>query len=399
MFEYEAKNPQGKIVKGEMKAETEKQVENILWKNKFAVISVSPKKKGLFRVKLFERITVRDRAVFARQTATMLSAGFPLLQAMSVIVLQTMNEKFKEIINAIIKDLEDGQPFSVALSKHPKLFSSVYVNLVKSGESTGKLPKVMGEIATDIEKQAALNGKIRGAMYYPVFVLFALVAIVVLMMIKVIPELKKIFDEAGVQLPWTTRAVLWTSWFLQHFWWAAIIGIGLIILGFYFYGRTKSGRWNFDKIKIKAPIFGEVVRNVYMEKFTRTFSLLIFAGIPILDTIRIASKVIGNVVYEKELDATYKDVEKGVAFSVPLSKNPKLFPPMVSQMIAVGEKTGKLETILGSVAKYYQEEIDRQVKALSSLLEPILIVIIGIGVGIMVFSVIVPIYQIAQIGM
>jgi len=399
IFEYEAKNPQGKIIQGEMRAETAKQVENILWKNKFAVITISPKKKGVFRVRLFERITVRDRAVFARQTATMLSAGFPLLQAMSVIVLQTMNEKFKEIINSIIKDLEDGQAFSTALTKHPKLFSGVYINLVKSGESTGKLPKVMDEIATDIEKQASLNAKIRGAMYYPIFVTVALIGVAVLMMIKVIPQLKQIFEDAGVQLPWTTRAVLWVSWLLVNWWWALLIGVVLISVGVYFYIRTKSGRWNYDKLKMKLPLLKEVIKNIYMERFSRTFSLLTFAGVPILDTIKISSKVIGNVVYEKELEAVYKDVERGVAFSTPLMRRGKLFPPMVSQMIAVGEKTGKLETILESVAKYYQEEIDRQVKALASLIEPILIIIIGLGVGIMVFAVIVPIYQIAQLQM
>ena len=399
IFGYEAKNPQGKIIKGEMKAENANQVEKILWKNKFAVISVSPKRKGLIKTRLFERITVRDRAVFARQTATMLQAGFPLLQAMSVIVLQTTNEKFKTIINALIKDLEDGQPFSTALSKHPNFFTGVYINLVRSGESTGKLPKVMDEIATDIEKQAALNAQIRGAMYYPVFVTVALVGVAVLMMVKVIPQLKEIFEDAGVTLPWTTRVVLWTSWLLQNYWWALLIGIVLLAIGLYYYGKSKSGRANFDKLKLKTPLLKGVIKNIYMERFARTFSLLTFAGVPILDTIKISSKVVGNVVYEKELEAIYKDVERGVALSVPLARRGDLFPAMVSQMIAVGEKTGKLETILNSLAKYYQEEIDRQIKALASLIEPILIIIIGLGVAIMVFSVIVPIYSIAQLQM
>jgi type IV pilus assembly protein PilC len=397
-YEYEAKNPQGKIIKGEMTAESEKQVENILWKNHFAVISVSIK-KSIFKVNIFSRISVRDKAVFARQTATMLTAGFPLLQAMSVIVLQTPNEKFKEIINSIIKDLEDGHPFSVALAKHPKFFNEVYINLVKSGEATGKLPKVMEEIATDIEKQAALNAKIRGAMYYPTFVFVALIAIAGLMMVKVIPQLKTIFEEAGARLPWTTRAVMWISGFLINYWWAVIIGVILLAILIRFYVKSKSGRKNYDKLKVKMPLTKELTKNIYMERFARTFSLLAFAGVPILETIRISAKVIGNVLYEEALDNAYREVEKGVPLSNPLAKVVKLFPPMVSQMIAVGEKTGKLESILKSLSEYYQEEVDRQVKALSSLIEPILIIIIGIGVGIMVFSVIVPIYQIAQLNM
>lgn len=397
VYEYKAKNPQGKIIEGKMKAETEKQVENILWKNGFAVISIA-KSRG-FQIKLFERITVRDKAIFARQTATMLQAGFPILQAMSVILLQTNNEKFKAVINAVIQDLEGGQPFSTALSKHPKFFTEVYINLVRSGESTGKLPKVMDEIATDIESQAALNAKIRGAMYYPIFVTCALIGVAILMMIKVIPQLKEIFEDAGVRLPWTTRTVLWTSWLIQHYWWTILIGLALLSTGIYFYIRTKSGRWNFDKLKLRLPLFKQVIQNIYMERFCRTFSLLTFSGVPILDTIKISSKVIGNVIYLKELEAAYKDVERGVPFSVPLSRNPQLFPPMISQMVGVGEKTGKLETILNSLSKYYKEEIDRQIKALASLIEPILIIIIGFGVAIMVFSVIVPIYQIAQLEM
>jgi type IV pilus assembly protein PilC len=397
-YEYEAKNPQGKIIKGSMMAESEKQVENILWKNRFAVISIAPKKSFL-KINIFNYISVRDKAVFARQTATMLTAGFPLLQAMSVIVLQTPNEKFKETINAIIKDLEDGHPFSVALAKHPKFFSDVYINLVRSGEATGKLPKVMEEIATDIEKQAALNSKIRGAMYYPIFVFVALIGIASLMMVKVIPQLKTIFEEAGARLPWTTRAVIWTSDFLINYWWAVIIGLVLIIILLRLYLRTKSGRKNYDRLKIKIPLTKELTKNIYMERFARTFSLLAFAGVPILETIKISAKVIGNALYEEQLDIAYKEVEKGVPLSAPLSKVPKLFPPMVSQMVAVGEKTGKLESILRSLSDYYQDEVDRQIKALASLIEPILIIIIGVGVGIMVFSVIVPIYQLAQLNM
>ena len=395
-YDFEARNPDGQVINGSLVADNESRAEKILWQNHLSVISLKPKKEIFkFFETIFGRISERDKFIFCKQIATMLEAGFPILQALSVIILQTQNNHFKEIISIIIADLEQGHSFSTAISKYPEVFNNVFASAVKAGEASGKLPQVLRQISDTTDRDYQFSSKIKGAIAYPIFIIIAMIVIGAIMLIKVIPQLESLFREAGTNLPWSTRAVIWTSHFLQKFWWAIILVIIGIWLAFKAWGKTPLGRYQIDMAKIKAPIISQVVTLVYMSRFCRTLSLLLNTGIPILQSIKIVSEIMTNVVYQEGLDEVYQQVEKGTPMNVPLSKN-KYFPPMISQMVGVGEKTGKLDEILESLANFYEAETDNQMKKLSSLLEPVLIVIIGIGVAIMVFSIITPIYNLAQ---
>jgi type IV pilus assembly protein PilC len=399
IFEYEAKRPEGEVVTGEVSATTVEDAQKLLENAKLSIISIRPKAASyLDWLGLAQRVAVRDKAIFARQLATMLSAGFPLLQALSVIVLQTPNRRLRNIIATLITDLEAGHAFSSSLNRFSDVFGPVFVNVVRSGEVTGKLPQVLEEVATQIERDYEFISKIRGAMYYPAFIISAMIVIGGIMMVKVIPQLKSIFEESNAQLPWTTRTVMGISNFTAHYWWLILILIPAIYFGVRAYIQTEEGKLGWDSLKLNFPIIKKLTRLIYMARFSSTFGLLVRTGIPILEAIRITSDVMQNKIYENSLKEVYKQVEKGVPISVPLSRDP-YFTPMVVQMIGVGEQTGKLDDMLGSLSKFYTSESDNELKNLTSLVEPVLIVIIGIAVGFLVFSIIVPIYNIAQLQM
>ena len=396
-FEFEARNEQGQIISGTLAAEDINKAERILWQNKLSVISLNPKKEFPDILEaLVNKITLKDKLLFSKQLATLLDAGFPILQSLSIINLQTPNKKFREVLSQISDDLEEGHSFSTAISKHPDVFSAIYLSAVKAGEASGKLPEILKQLAENLELEYDFTSKIKGALLYPIFVVCAMICIAIIMLVKVIPQLEGLFKESNITLPWTTRAVIWTSHFIINYWWAILLLIIIVIAVFRIWRRTRVGRYQIDLAKIKMPVSGKLVSLAYMARFCRTMALLVSTGIPILKSIKIVSEAMANTIYQEGLDVVYQQVERGVPMSVPLSKN-KFFSPMVSHMIGVGEKSGKLEDILKSLARYYETETEAEMKKLSSLLEPILIVIIGIGVAIMVFSVIMPIYNLAQV--
>jgi len=396
-YEFEAKNQQGQLLSGTISAKNEAEAEKILWQSKLSVVFLKPKKEHLAILNLiFGRVNVRDKLLFCKQLATMLEAGFPIMQALSVIILQTENRRFREAISGIILDLEQGHTFSSAIAKHPDIFSVVFINAVKTGEASGKLSKVLKQLSSNMDKEYEFYSKLKGSLYYPVFVVVAMLAIGIVMLIKVIPQLEQIFIESGVQLPWTTRLVMWISHFLQDFWWLIILILVGIFLMIRAWGKTPKGKHQLDLAKIKIPIISRLLLLVNMATFCRTFHLLASTGIPILNAIKIVSEVMTNSIYKEALSKVYFQVERGVPLNVPLSQS-KCFPAMVSRMIEVGEKTGKLDEMLESLTSFYELETDAEMKKLSSLLEPILIVIIGIGVAIMVFAIIMPIYQLVQV--
>ena len=396
-YEFEARNQEGQTISGTLTAEDESRAEKILWQNKLTVISLKPKKELFgFIDSMFGKVTIRDKVIFAKQLATILEAGFPILQGLSIIVLQTTNKKFKETIAKMIHELEEGHSFSTAIGKYPEIFSHMFVNAIKAGEASGNLPKVLRQLSDNLDREYEFNSKVKGAIIYPIFIVVVMIIIGAIMMVKVVPQLEMIFLEAGAQLPWATRAVLWTSHIIQKFWWLIILVVIGIFVAIRAWGETTAGRYQVDLAKIKMPIFSRLSTLIHMARFCRTLSLLTATGIPILQSIKIVSDVMDNVIYENSLDEAYQQVEKGIPLNVPLSKN-KYFPAMISHMIGVGEKTGKLDEILKSLASYYELEADSEMKKLSSLLEPILIVIIGVGVAIMVFAIIMPIYNLAQV--
>ena len=396
-FIYEAKNEKGQLVRGEVQAATEVSAEKALMKNHLIVTDLQPEKSVLSVMGLFNSIGVKDRATFARQLATMIDAGLPLVQALNIIALQTKNINLRAVLASVVRDIESGYSFSTALAKHPNAFNKVFVSVVRSGEATGKLDEVLLELADQFEKDASFAGKIKGALAYPIFIISAMFGVGGLMMVKVIPTIKNVFDEAHTELPFMTRALIALSDILVKYWIIVIVGIAglLILLRFFF--KSERGKILLDTLALKMPLFAATSTSIIMARMTRTLGLLISSGIPILEALRIVSDAIGNHVYQAGLSEVRAEVERGIPMSVPLMKN-TTFPILFGQMVSVGEQTGRLDAMMTNLAKYYSEEADNKLKGMSSLIEPVVMVVLGVGVAILIFAILVPIYNISSLG-
>lgn len=394
-FLYKAKNDQGDVVSGTVQASNEVEAEKILFNNKLIAMDILPE-KGVSLSNYFEaRVTVKDRAVFSRQLATMISAGLTLNKAMSILAAQAKNEKLKRIFLEIFRDLEDGLAFSSALSKHPDAFDRVYVSIVKSGETTGNLDVVLDQMAVRLENDSDFIGKIRSAMYYPIFILIALIGVGTYMLVAVIPQLQMIFERASVRLPFATRVVIWLSGFILTKWWLIIIVLAILVFVIRSWAISEKGSRTLSLWQIELPVIKGFSVNIYMSRFARVLEMLVRAGVPLLDALKVSSTTMNNHVYEDSINLMALEVEKGVPLSVPIQRDEN-FPKIIGQMIAVGEQTGKLDEVLEKVAIYFERESENKIKAISTLIEPIILLIIGFAVAFLIFAVLLPIYNIAQ---
>ncbi len=345
---------------------------------------------------LIQRVSTKEKVFFTRQLSVMISAGVSIDNAINLIAQQSKNQSFKKILSQVYRDIEAGETLSEALSKYPNVFDKVYLAIVSSGEASGKLDRILSHLSDRMESMEAFKGKIKAALAYPIFIILTMIIIMVIMMVKVIPSLKQVFEESEIDLPWTTQLIISVSDFMAAYWWLVLIIVAVVAAGLYLIcAKTKSGRYAWDSLKLKIPILKEVTTTMYMARFARIFSMLISAGIPIIETLKITARSVNNRVYVKILKNVISQVERGVPISVPLEKEPA-FPAIVPQMIMVGEQTGKLEQLLEKLADYYDNETDTKIKTLSNLIEPVIIVIIGIGVGFLVYSILFPIYNLAQ---
>lgn len=345
-------------------------------------------------IQVFNRVSGRDKAFMARQLATMLASGLPINRAVAILIEQQRNQRLKKVLQEVQKDLEAGIAFSASIAKHPDIFDRVFVNVAISGEAVGNLAKVLSQLADQMERSVDFNGKVRGAFAYPAFVVVVMFIVGFIMMIFVIPQLKQIFDDAGVTLPFATRVVVAISGFLGKYWYFVIAGIIFAAIGIYAYFRSKAGEKVFDNVKIHLP--SSLGYDIYMARLTRTLGMLIEGGTPIIEALDVTSTVMNNVYYKDLLQQAVNDVKRGSPLSSTLSKT-SLIPVLVFQMIAVGEQTGQIDQILNRLANYYEETVDTKLKNIVALVEPVIIVTIGIAVGFMVYSIIVPIYNIAQL--
>lgn len=395
-FLYKAKNSKGQIVSGTVKAENTVQAEKILISHNFTVIDMTVDKSKPFTFAMKTKVSSKDKALFARQLATMLSSGLELVMAIKLTSVQARNDKIRSIYLDIYQDIEEGRSFSESLAKHPEAFDSVFINVVTAGENTGKLDIVLEQLASQLENDNNFTAKVKGAMYYPAFILVALLAIGVYMMVKVIPQLKFIFDGMGAQLPFATRLLVSLSDFMVKEWWMVIlIVVAVTVILRYWFG-TPSGKTFKDKAKIKIPGVKGLFEGMYMYRFSKVMAMLVGSGVPLLDALKISGHTIENSIYTESISRVVSQVEKGVPLSTQLAKEP-IFPPLVGQMTSVGEETGRLDEIFGKVASYYEETTSEMIKAISTLIEPVVLVIMGMGVAFLVFAVLVPIYNIAQL--
>jgi type IV pilus assembly protein PilC len=399
-FSYKGVKADGGTVTAEITAADERTAARQLRSQGITVQSLATKKAagGGFEIPfiggLLGGVRSKDVSVFTRQFATMISAGLPLVQCLQALGQQAERKRFQEIIAKVAGDVESGSTLSEAMARHPKIFDELYVNLVHVGEIGGVLDSMLARLAIYMEKSDALKHRVRTAMVYPILVITVAIGVVTFLLIFIIPIFTKFYDQAGVPLPPPTQFVVSLSRFISG--WGGIgLLIGAIASGFLFrmWYRTDQGRVTVDRFLLRAPIFGVLLRKIAVARFTRTLSALISGGVPILDALRITAKTAGNRIVELAVLEARERVTAGQTLGEPLRQS-KVFPAMVVQMVQVGEQTGRLDDMLSKVADYYEDEVDVAVSGLTALLEPIMIVFLGIVVGGIVISMYLPIFQV-----
>jgi type IV pilus assembly protein PilC len=392
VFKWTGKSAKGIVVKGELTAASKEEVQSYLRKQRIIPTGISQKAKPLFSSGAGS-VKDKDLVVFTRQFATMIGAGLPLVQAMEILSKQTENKAFATIIGEIKNDVEGGSTFADALKKYPRIFSELYSNMVGAGEAGGILDTILIRLATYIEKAQNLKRKVKGAMVYPAVVITVAVMVIVIIMVFVVPTFSKMFAQLGGDLPAPTQFIINLSHFLAGagglITLASIIGTIVFITQF---RRTEKGRKITDRIILMLPVVGVLFKKVAVAKFTRTLGTLISSGVPILDGLTITAKTAGNKVIEKAVMEVRQGVSEGQTIAEPLS-HAKVFPPMVNQMIAVGESTGALDNMLDKIADFYDDEVDIAVSALTSMIEPVLMVFLGGTVGFIVVAMYLPIFK------
>ncbi len=392
-FLYKAKNLQGEDHSGSVEAPDAHSAVKIIRKKGLILVSLNPKNPPVGGIlgNFLNRVSFSELVVFTRQLATMVSSGLVLSEAIDILEEQQTNKTLKRALAEVSQNIKGGLTLAQALSKSPNIFPHLYVNLVKAGEASGKLDSVLLQMADGLEKDREFRAKIRGAMIYPVLVIAMMIVVIIIMMVFVIPKLVTLYTQSTMQLPLATRILITVSNLFVNFWWLGIIILTGIIIGINRWKKTPEGNLILGKLILKFPIIGKIVVNVTLTNFNRTFGLLTSAGIPLLDSIGIVSDLTDNPVFKTALKDAYRGVEKGLPFSSLLTAS--IFPKIVSQMIKVGEETGKVDEIFFKLAEYFESESDHMVKNLTVAIEPIILIILGVGVAFLVFSIIMPIYQ------
>ncbi|MBX3343765.1 MAG: type II secretion system F family protein [Nitrospira sp.] len=399
-FAYVGRNRQGAVKKGELTAKTRDEAVEQLRKQQVVVTSLEEKSGmgGKFKLNIGGGLTDKDLVVFTRQFGTMINAGLPLIQCLDILSTQSENKVLRETVGDVKNSVEAGSTFSDALKRHPKVFDDLYVNMIHAGEVGGLLDTILTRLAKHIEKAMKLKGQIKSAMVYPTAIVGVAVVIISVLMVWVIPVFAQMFTEMSggkVGLPGPTQIVINISNFFQSYWYAmfgVVVGVIIAIKRYY---ATVNGRVVIDKLLLKMPIVGDLIRKASVAKFTRTLGTLITSGVPLLEGLSICAKTSGNKVIEEALMNARVSISGGKTISEPLAKC-NVFPKMVTHMIAVGESTGALDAMLGKIADFYEDEVDQAVETLTSLLEPIMMVVLGTIIGFIVIAMYLPIFTMAQ---
>ncbi len=396
IFKYTAKNKFGETIKGKVEAKEPKLAASILAEQDLFLIDlqsftsdpIAQLKDALFGVKQDDVVN------FTRQLSTMVSAGLPLTNSLSILVDQS-KASFARVVAIILQDVEGGMPLAKALEKHPKIFSRLYIQLVLAGETGGVLDTVLLRLAENMEKQKDFRSKTKGAMIYPMIVIIAMIVVAAVMMIFVIPKMLAMYNDFGATLPLPTKILIALSSFMVNFWWAIGGLIALLIAGFVRYKKTDKGQLKIDAITLKLPIVGVLITKIALTEFTRTMALLLGAGVSLLQTLAIVTEGLENRVFRDAMRETGANVEKGQALSTALTEHP-VFPPILNQMTKVGEETGKLDEVLKKLSEYFESESSQAVKNLTTAIEPMIMIILGLGVAFLVIAIIMPIYNLTS---
>jgi len=398
-FAWEGKNRTGGSVTGEMDAPSEAFVLAQLRREQIAPIRI--RKKGAeFAINLpfrgEKKVTQKELAIFTRQFATMIDAGLPLVQCLDILGQQQENASFKKVILKVKEDVESGSTFADALVKHPKVFDALFVNLVAAGEVGGILDTILSRLAEHIEKAMKLAKKIKGAMVYPATIVAVAVIVTFVLLLYVIPIFAKMFADFGQELPGPTMVVLSLSAFTRKYFLVVVVFFVLVGAGIRWYYRQEAGRRNIDRMLLRTPVVGSLLQRIAVARFSRTLGTMVSSGVPILESMDIVAKTAGNKIIEEAILKARGSISEGKTIAEPLMES-TVFPPMVTQMVAVGEATGALDTMLNKIADFYDDEVDSAVDALTSLLEPMLMVFLGVVIGGMVIAMYLPVFKLAGV--
>lgn len=398
-FVFKAKNSQGKVREGMVESLNAESAATILERNNLVPISIVEEKQVPTIVKqvqkLWEGVKQKELMVFFQQLSTLIGAHVPVVSALRTIEEQVDNRYFKIVIKEMADDVEDGLQFSSAIEKHADVFSPLTVSMLRAGEVSGELQRAIDVVSQNIEKNYQLSAKIKGALYYPIFVITVALIIGFLVVTFILPRITVMIKDLKVPIPWYTAVLIWVGDFMSVYWWAVLLAIIAMVGGVLYYARTPVGKREWEQLLLKIPVVGELSRNIYITRFSENLAALLDGGIPVVRALTIASEVVGNNVYEKIILKAADEVKSGGTMSTVFLRSNE-FPPIVSQMVRIGEETGSLASVLVSVAKFYNQEVETMTRSLTALIEPILIVFLGIGVGILVVGVLLPIYNIAS---
>lgn len=397
IFLWEATTKKGEAKKGEMDAADEAAVRGMLRRQGYKSITIKKKPKDLMEYFPFlkQKVKEKDVVVFSRIFSTMINAGLPLIQCLDLLAAQEQNKTFAKIITSIKDDISGGSTLTDALKKYPEIFDDLFVNLVAAGESGGILDVILSRLSNYMEKAMKLKSKVKGAMTYPASVLVISIGVVALLLLKVIPVFQNMFEGMGSALPGPTQFLVNASQFMRHYFLYMVGGMVAVIYIFKRIVRTEKGRITFDRLVLKSPVFGPLLKKVAVAKFTRTMSTMMSSGVPILEGLGIVSKTAGNKIIEAALIKTRQSISEGKTIAEPLAET-DIFPSMVVQMIAVGEATGALDAMLSKIADFYDDEVDAAVEAMTALLEPFMMVFLGGVVGGMIIAMYLPIFSMAS---
>ncbi|OIP94810.1 hypothetical protein AUK40_06670 [Candidatus Wirthbacteria bacterium CG2_30_54_11] len=400
IFNYRARDEKGAIIHGTTEASDKNSVVTQLRDKHLIPLEIkSSSAKGFSLGAMFQGMTgipMKDKVVFTRQLSAIINAGIPLLQALQLTTQQTGNKQLKEVLGKTLADIEGGKTFSEALASHPVAFSSLFVNIVKAGEVSGTLDISLTRLADQMERDNEIQGKVRGALVMPALVLVAMVAVVILMSVVVIPELSGLFAESGKALPLPTQIMLLLSTFLTELWWLAILLTVGFCIAFIKFIKTKQGRDMMDVVALNTPVFGKMSKMIIYARMTRVLAMLVSSGVPLLTALDIIADLVGNHVYGESIKGIAKEVEKGVPLATGF-RNPKLYPDMIGSMIGIGEQTGAVDDMLFKLAAFYDTEVGNMTKNLTTLLEPLLMAIMGGAVGFIIMAILMPIYGLVNV--
>ncbi len=391
---YKATTPDGKIVQGVMEANDVNEAAGFIRSKDLFPIQIKKQNDNIIQKLLpfLNKTSENDIILFTRQLSSMLSSGLTLLRALQIFKDQIQNEAMIDIVTGIINDIEEGKAFSFAIAKYPDVFSPIYVSLIKAGESSGLLDKVLLRLANNLEKERKLKGTVKSALMYPAIVVVLMLFVVFIMMIFVIPQLSVLYKNLNVPLPLPTQIVVGLSSIIGTFWPLIIVLVGVLIFLFRRWRKTEEGQLIIDNLILKLPVFGSLIQETILAEFTRTFGLLIGTGTLVVESLLETADTTGNIHYKNAVKDVSKQVEKGVSVGDAMSSY-SLFPPMLIQLVKIGEQTGKMDETLTKASEYFEEQVNEKVKTLTTALEPFIMIVLGVGVAFLIISVITPIYS------